>query len=329
MVLIFLAYKGRALALLQKEEEKMSQAKQEQQQRNTEPVEDNQMETEGGEQIKEEFKQEEQQEQTGPMTIDQKKERLKLLREHCTTNGVDHFLDMDLEFQMECVTLAKDIAEATASSRNHVVSLCEANHLSPENRDLVCKLLRVQSKDEAELGNMIVAYTAANVECLKASDKVNAELRQEIAELKRQKEQREQETFNANAKRLRSPNISSTQQQQQSYSSPTQAPRQNWSPSTNTNNTNSQTASNSSRPQPKSMAQQFNLLKESKVVIPRVPLGNDMINKALNPQFNGYEPIKRYVAPSAGVYGLFQDLEAEVEQQYQQRRPAFSSNLQK
>lgn len=281
----------------------------------TEPLDNNNtMETEGVEQ-QEQQQQQLEQEQTGPLTLAQKKEKLKSLYEHCTTNGVNNFLNMDFAFREQCHTLEKEIISDSVAHNSHVVKLCDSKHLSPMDRDTVVQLLSVPSNDSADLQNLMVAYTAANVECLEAAERRYQQVLEENNALKKT---REQEQFNINAKRARSGVMP---QSQPTYALPAQqqqSPKQqnSWAPTQNNRSVATQ-------PQQKSLGQQFNFLSESKVVN-RVPIADERINNAVNPRMNGHEPIRQYNTPSAGVYAIFQNLGGEIDQYQASRKPAFT-----
>lgn len=272
-----------------------------QQQQQQESVDNNTMQTDNTQQDGG-FMEEENNE---PLSLNQKREKLSRWHEHIAADPRS-YSKIALETRETYLNLEKEIARDTAERNRHTARLCDEKKLSAANRDIVFNLLGANDPQGAALQSFMVDYVGANIMDREEADKRYAALELENTNLKKE---REQESFNINAKRLRSqasPSVASTptfnhqpaKQQQQTTS---------WSGASTNGNNNSTPA--------KSFGDQFSFLdKREGQVRKQERVDHEGLNSFMNPKMNGYQMPNEYKAPSVGVYALFQQFGGQCDQ---------------
>jgi len=222
-----------------------------------------------------------------PLTLPEKREKLRRMREHFETNEIS-FFDLDVSTREAYFNLEKEIKNETEKHNMFVAQLCDQQKLSTAHRDTVFNLLGASSVESAPLQNLMVDFVGANVELFEQQAKRYQALEEEHINLKRQIEQ---EALNANNKRARTPTSSlpstyATLPKPQSWSAPLAQPT---TPVAN-----------------KSLTEQFNFIQRGNCQA-SMPLNNEKISAALNPRTNGYQMPREYKTQSAQLYAIFQD----------------------
>lgn len=244
---------------------------------------------------------EEMNEDDGPMTLAQKRAKLQRWNEHLLADP-SSFFSMPLETREAYMTLEKEIKVETNKGNEFVISLCDEKKLSQKNRETVLELLGANSPKSAALTNFMVDFVGANI--MKHEEAERKYLALEI-ELANEKKRGEQESFNNNAKRLRSQATMSSAVSQ-NHAQPKQLGWSN-SPSTavvkSSNNNNNNTSSVAIQ----SLPEQFNFLTNEGTVRKTERVYHEGLNDAVNPLKNGYQRPNEYTTQSAAMYAIFQD----------------------
>ncbi len=249
-----------------------------------------------------------------PLTTAQKREKLRAMLAHIGTIKGATFLDMDRTFRTNYMELEAEIAKDEEAKTAMVNKLWESRGISTQCRDELLGIMGSNTPDMIGLNGLLSEFAGATAEEFQAVEKRTKILEEEISTLRKEREQREQEMLNSNAKRLRSNfNVSNATTATSSSTSNT---------SSNNNNTGYSQFSYTpiskgplsyapkkvntfNNVAPHQQQQQQLSYREPVNVHARQQITNEKLTPITDVYRDGIEQPRKYVAPSAAVYAQY------------------------